>query len=422
MNSNKKYFLFPKPRLALLLFLGYFLSSMVKQYILKDMKEQKNLSIPIFKLYGYVIADFLSLIPYLIIKKATKSKNNLKPIRTFKGSFKFISTDIFARMKKRIILNIFIISLLNFIAQISTITFFLTEENQEMKVKHPFLNIILIFNIIFLYLLTKFIMDISFHLYHYLSFIIFILCLIVIVIFDLKEIFVEKNDFINKLLYIIIRIFVALLYSIENVISKIIFLKYYISPYFLLLLRAIAKFFFIIIFSIPLLFIKFKDQYGEKKIIFSMFKDIFDNWIGILFYIIYFINSFAYNILNYFIIDKFSSTHTAIAYIFEYFGIFIIYTIIDAKKIDYKFGIRLVMYILLIFATLIYNEFLVINICGLANGTKLFLDYKEKNDLSQIKDINFDINGNECEDIDEENNRHSLVNEKIYNIELIEYL
>ena len=79
------------------------------------------------------------------------------------------------------------------------------------------------------------------------------------------------------------------------------------------------------------------------------------------------------------------------------------------------------MYILLIFATLIYNEFLVINICGLANGTKLFLDYKEKNDLSQIKDINFDINGNECEDIDEENNRHSLVNEKIYNIELIEY-
>ena len=94
-----------------------------------------------------------------------------------------------------------------------------------MKVKHPFLNIILIFNIIFLFLLTKFIMDISFYLYHYFSFIIFILCLIVIVILDLTQIFVTVNDFINKLLYIVIKIFVVLLYSIENVLSKIIFLK-----------------------------------------------------------------------------------------------------------------------------------------------------------------------------------------------------
>ena len=124
MNSNKKYFLFPKPHLALLLFLGYFLSSMIKQYILKDMKEQKNLSIPILKLYVYVIGDLISLIPYLIRKKTIKSKNNSKPNKNNKGSFKLIYSDIFAKKKKRIILNIFIISLVNFIAQISTITFF----------------------------------------------------------------------------------------------------------------------------------------------------------------------------------------------------------------------------------------------------------------------------------------------------------
>ncbi len=46
------------------------------------------------------------------------------------------------------------------------------------------------------------------------------------------------------------------------------------------------------------------------------------------------------------------------------------------------------MYILLIIVSCIFNEFLVINICGLANGTKLFLDYKEQADLSLINDEN----------------------------------
>ena len=156
----------------------------------------------------------------------------------------------------------------------------------------------------------------------------------------------------------------------------------------------------------------------KKKIIFSMFKDFFDNRGEIWIFICYIFGSLVLNIFNYYIIDIFSPTHTAIAYIFEYFGIFIIYTITEPKKIDYKFGIRLVMYILLIFASLIFNEFLVINICGLANNTKLFLDYKEKNDLSLIKEINYDINENDCEDIDEENNP---VSEKIKNIELTEF-
>ena len=54
MNSNKKCCLFPKPQLKHLLFLFYFISSIVKQYIFKDMKEDYNLSIPIFKLYIYI--------------------------------------------------------------------------------------------------------------------------------------------------------------------------------------------------------------------------------------------------------------------------------------------------------------------------------------------------------------------------------
>ena len=417
MNSNKKYCLFPKPHFNHFLFLFYFVSAMVKQYIFKGTKKINNLSVPIFKLYIFNIGDFLSIIPYLILKEKTKSNNN-KLIKN-KILKKYIHPDIFKKKKKQIIINIFIMCLFDFIGQTSTTIFYLIEGNQKIQVKHANLNIVLIFNIIFLFLLSKFILNMILYLHHYLSFIIYIICLIVISIIDFTEI--ESKDSINSLLYMTIRVFSVLLYSIVNNIAKIMFFKYYYSPYLLLLIKAIIHFFFLIIFSIPLIFVKFKDENEQEKIIFSMIGNIFkDNKIIILFYIIYLISSFFYNILNFIIIDKFSPTHTAIAFISENFAIFIINAITSDTKIDYKFGIRFVMYILLIIASCIFNEFLVINICSLANNTKLFLDNKEKNDLILIDEINNEQNMELYEDNDEENFRPSSIGDSLKSVELSE--
>ena len=417
MNSNKKYCLFPKPHFNHFLFLFYFVSAMVKQYIFKGTKKINNLSVPIFKLYIFNIGDFLSIIPYLILKEKTKSNNN----KLIKNNIlkKYIHPDIFKKKKKQIIINIFIMCLFDFIGQTSTTIFYLIEGNQKIQVKHANLNIVLIFNIIFLFLLSKFILNMILYLHHYLSFIIYIICLIVISIIDFTEI--ESKDSINSLLYMTIRVFSVLLYSIVNNIAKIMFFKYYYSPYLLLLIKAIIHFFFLIIFSIPLIFVKFKDENEQEKIIFSMIGNIFkDNKIIILFYIIYLISSFFYNILNFIIIDKFSPTHTAIAFISENFAIFIINAITSDTKIDYKFGIRFVMYILLIIASCIFNEFLVINICSLANNTKLFLDNKEKNDLILIDEINNEQNMELYEDNDEENFRPSSIGDSLKSVELSE--
>ena len=251
MNYEKKYFLFPKPRLNHLLFLFYFISSLVKEFILIPMKKYDNLSIPIFKLYVYEIGDFLSIIPYLILKKKTKSKNIEKSIDSNNNEekndliYNDTKTDIFSRMKKPIIKNIFIISLVNFIALISTIIFYLIKKDQRLVVKHANLNIVYIFNILFLFVLSKFILKISFYSHHYFSFIIFIICLVVITIIDFIEIKKKgENIFNDSVLYIVIRIFGVLLYSIENILAKIMFLKYYYSPYLLLLMKAFIKLFF----------------------------------------------------------------------------------------------------------------------------------------------------------------------------------
>ena len=411
MNINKKkYLLFPKPNLKHLLFLFYFVSSVIKQTILKNFKDEDSLAIPVFKLYLYDIGDFLSLIPYLILKKKSKSDNDItqstndnnkekekekeNPSMKDTEKLRYIYIDFksgeFESNKKRSYIYILIISILDFIAQISTVIFYLALGDQHMAVPHGNLTFILIFNIIFLFLLTKFIMNITFYLHHYFSFIIFIICLIVIVIIDFIEIKRYSNNFINSLLYVVIRIFVVLLYSITDILDKVVFLKYFITPYFLLLSKAILQFFCSILFSIPLFFVKFKivkDGKMQEELIFSMIDDIFfEKKIYILLYIVYLINSFFYNILNYLIIDKFFPTHTAIARIFENFGILLINIISNSLK-NY-IPLRIIMYILLLFAAFIYNEFFVINICGLANGTKLFLDYKEKNEFSFISETN----------------------------------
>ena len=418
MNDNKKYCLFPKPHFNHFLFLFCFMSAMVRQYIFKGTKSRDSISVPIFKLYVLNIGDFLSIIPYLIIRKKTKSHNAELIKKKNNLLAKINYTDIFKKKKKQIILYIFIMCLFDFIAQISTPIFSLIQGSLKIQLKYSNLNIVLVFNVIFLFLLTKFILNITFYSHHYFSFIMFIICLIVMAILDL--IGIESKDKIDFLLYMSIRIFSVLLYDIVNNLVKIIFLKYYFSPYLLLLIKAIIHFFFLIIFSFPLFFVRFYDEKGGIKIIFSMLSTIFNGKIMILIYIIYIISSFFYNIITFLIIDKFSPTHIAIAFISENLAIFIIESITDGRygNIDYKFGLRLVMYILLIIASCIFNEFLVINICGLANGTKLFLDYKEQADLSLINDEN-KINKNLFEDNNEENIRTSSLS-SVKTVELSE--
>ena len=76
------------------------------------------------------------------------------------------------------------------------------------------------------------------------------------------------------------------------------------------------------------------------------------------------------------------------------------------------------MYVLLIIASFIFNEIFVINIFGLANGTQLFLDYKEQNDLSLIHEINSEFNSSEF--LSERNSDIIIETKAKNNIELTE--
>ena len=424
MKPKIKRLFFEKPHINHFLFLFFFVSSIIKQIIFKDIKDKVNLSIPIFKLYIYDVGDLLSFIPYLIIKKKSKSQIPIaerKKRKMNEEEIKYIYNDLtneeFKKNKMYIILFIFLLTILDFIAQISTVTFYLITGNQKFQVKQAHLNITLIFNVIGLFLFSKLFLRTTFRRHHFFSLIVFIVCLIVIVVLDIIQIIKEYgNNYKKPLIFLAIKIFTVILYSLEDVIAKVIFLNYYFSPYFLLLVKAIVQFGYLIIFSFPLIFTKIKLEGGGEVIIYSMFKDIFKEDIYYLYYFIYLVNSFFYNTLNFIIIDKFSANHSGISRIFENFGVFMINIIQKSIDIDSIFGIRLVMYILLIIVSFIFNEILVINICGLANGTKLFLDYKEQKDLSLIKDINSSdlLTDSEKEENKDSNNRIELVGVEYY--------
>ena len=395
ISKKKKYILFVKPRLIHLLFLFYFICSIIKQTILKDIKEKDNLSIPILKLYIYDIGDFISLIPLLVIKIKSKSKNSDNNINDSRNNSKegldYIYTGEityeYEKNRKAIILNIFLISIFDFVAQISTTVYYLVRGSQNLEVKQANLNSLLIFNVIFLFLFSHLILKTLFYRHHFFSFVIFIICLIVIVILDFIEINRDNSDkIVISIIYLLIRIFATMLYSLEDTIAKLMFHNYYFSPSLLLLIKAIIQLFYLIIFSIPLIYVKFKDEKGEEKILFSMFESIFNNRLYIFLYVLYMINSFFYNILNYSLIDVFSPNHTAIAKILENFGVLIINVIEKDIITGYYIAIRFIMFIILILTSFIYNEFIVFNCCGLNTGTKLYLDYKEKFDIALIEE------------------------------------
>ena len=396
MKPKIKRLFFEKPHVNHFLFLFFFVSSIIKQIIFKDIKDKVNLSIPIFKLYIYDVGDLLSFIPYLIIKKKSKSQIPIaegKKRKMNEEEIKYIYNDLtneeFKKNKMYIILFIFLLTILDFIAQISTVTFYLITGNQKFQVKQAHLNITLIFNVIGLFLFSKLFLRTTFRRHHFFSLIVFIVCLIVIVVLDIIQIIKEYgNNYKKPLIFLAIKIFTVILYSLEDVIAKVIFLNYYFTPYFLLLVKAIVQFFYLVIFSLPLIFTKIELENKDKIIIFSKFKDIFTDDIYYLYYAIYLANSFVYNIINFIIIDKFSANHSGISRIFENLGIFIINSSNGSIETDFKFGIRIIMYVLLIISSFIFNEFVVINICGLANGTQLFLDYKESNDFKLIDEVN----------------------------------
>ena len=409
-EKKEKIILFPKLDLKYLQFLFFFIVSIIRRYIKSIINKNEKLAVEVLELYVYDISNFISIIPVLIISKRAKSSKHDSKIKKDDNPENLIlktSEEQVKVYKGGAFKKLLIFTLLSFTAQISSGIFYIIKNVEKLSIHLTSLNSTLIFNIIFIFLFSKIMLHTNFFRHNYFSLIIDIICLIVLITFDVIEIIYDTGDKAIIIIYILIKIFGILLYSIEDVLSKIIFLYHYYNPYTLLLYKSIFTFCYLIIFTFPFIFIELNDEKGEKQNVFVMIGNIFKEWENILFVILFIVSSFFYNIIILKIIDSFSPNHFVIAKVLENFGIIILDIIINGAASQKYLSVKIILNILLIFSSLIYNEFLVINICGLSKNTKLFLNYEAQ--LEILPENNFDNNDDEscCEE--EDNNSMEII-------------
>ena len=395
--EKKKYFFFPKPHLNHFLFLLFFVISILKKYVNTFFPQKPKIPLEFLELYIYNLSDFFSIIPLFILQKRTKRKKEIidsNSNKDVKGGHGYIYNNR-EKTNPKSKIRIFILTISDYIAQISSVIFYVILNEMNIPMKFAKLTSLLIINVIVIFIISKLILHNHFYRHHSLSLLINIICLIVLIIVDISNIINYSGEIKMQFIYIIIKIVQSILYSLEDVLIKVLILSYYLHPFKILFKKALFQFFYNIIFNFPFIFIKLRDKDEEKEFLFPMIGRLFEDKINILITFIYAGISFIYNGTIFKIIDEFSPNHFAIARVIENFGILMLNIILEGADSQKNLVFNLIIYILLIFAALVYNEFFIINICGLSKYTKYFLDFEAESEISMIGEI---INNNEEKD------------------------
>ena len=391
-----KRFFFPRFEWKYSLFLLFFIFSFLYNFIIRWISlNTKQVAQPFLNTYLFNISDYLSIIPFLIVKYRTKAHNlskssEIESTPTVTKSFTTYHEKV-TKKDFKFFLIVGLVGLFDCLSHISSLLFYIVYGKNERSVPENNLSSLLIFNILIIYIFSKLILKTAFYRHHYLSFLMNVICILILGTIDIINTATTDNkESIGMIIfYIIKKIFTIIFYSIEDVIGKKVMITFFLNIYTLLLCRALTGTIIFIIFSIPFIFIKIKDvsgAYEEGKndiIIFSGIADLLKDFsYKIIFFVL---TNFFYNIFIWLIIDNFSPSHYAISTVLESLGTLIRLWIMEPDQVHLPL-LRIFIYIILIIAGIIHTEMIVINYCGLEKNTKLFLDYLENEDLKSIND------------------------------------
>lgn len=391
----RKIFYFPKCEWKYILFLLFFIFSFLQTSIIRWISmNSKDVAQPFLNTYLFSVSDFLAIIPYLIVflrsRRIKGEEIRLAKINSIKGSFLYNKGD--KKSKNFYWLNI-LVALFDFGSHISSLLFYIVYGRNERSISENNLSSLLIFNTVIIYVLSRFVLKTYFYKHHYFSFLINVICILTLGTIDFINIIntddKDKGSTGMVIFYIIKKILSIVFYAVEDVIGKKLLMEEFISIYTLLLYRAIFGTIFMIIFSIPFIFVKVTDTSNPNnpvtEIIFNRILKLFED-LNAYRIILFTITNLFYNIFIWLIIDKFSPSHYSISIILESFGTLIRLWITEPEKTDLPV-LRMFIFFILIFASFIHTELIVINYCDLQKNTKLFLDEIEKSEFKNIDDI-----------------------------------
>ena len=384
-----KYLLFGKFSFNHIYFIFYPVFMMI-QLILEDNLKGNAIAKKFFYVYLEVLSHLLSLIPFFIYKKLSKRKSEEKQInKRTKSDIDLIYTDKSTEFIKKCLKTTFIIAIFEFISYIILCTFHFV--NNDPSLSNYQLEIFFVINTVTQYFASYFILNYQFYKHHYLSFGINLACSFIFLIIDIIELVRNKVSQYQFYIWALLRALKFILLAIKDNYSKKVLFEGYLYIFTLILIIGLYELFFLIIYSIPFIFLKTKDT---KQIIFISFLEFLKGTklilsIGIL------ICKFAYITFSLILIDRFSPSHLPLAFLLFSFvnNIYmVIKNVVNQKKNAYYLYLNFAFYVILFIATMIHNEIIIIDVCGFSKNTKMFLNKK----------LDEEIKGNLLPDDDDE--------------------
>ena len=333
--------------------------------------EKGNISLvkyDYFQMLNLNIADLLSGFLVLITCCRMKSEKEIMNEKN-KNRNSIMNIDLiynnFAEKKNKYIL-ILILSILELLARSSNLLFNLFYE--DVILKNYDLEWLFWLDIISRIIFSKIILNTSLHKHHYISVIIFLFGSIIMTIFGILSLI--KTNYMIKLLFLIPR---NIIFGLGDIISKIILTYQFVLPQNLIFIKGI--------FNLGMHLIIFPILWLTNKIDKDIFVNSFGSGIDIAFFIINLIFTFLKVFCIMKIIDRFSPLHVAfvnvVLCLYQYILSIFIYKLNSNIII---FIINIICLIIIIFSTLLFNEIIIINACGLNTYTKKDILLREKKD------------------------------------------
>ena len=343
------------------------------------------------------LSDSLMIIPSLILNKNTSSKNdNLSKELDDNISVKYIfnqKTSILSLKEKVYLFSFGLLKLFNDAFYISY-QFYIEKDYRFIKV----LTFSFYFELIFLFLISKIMYNITYYRHQYIS-------IIIITFFRLIKFIIHYSD--NGFGFFLGNLFSHIIYSlIKSLITVYIkgLMDYkFISPYKACYIYGMINLLITTIVYLIATFIPCESdicniEYNGKYYFGNIFS-IFN--ISIIFMILYFILKSVLLVLNYNIIHNFSVCHSFLIYQFSQlfeFGPFVAFGFGDLSDSYPALVMILIFFVINTFFVLLFLEIIEINICKMNYNTKRNIEKRARID-SQFSDL-IVINDDEETDYD----------------------
>jgi hypothetical protein len=366
-----------------------------------------------FNIYIFTISNLMSAVLFCIVKVRSRRKNkklkkqelSLRPKKDSQTSSKTMNLELIYEKKSpvnkcKLLRRTFVVSVADLSAQYFVFIFYIFFEISRIQI-----DVVLIFNILSKYILSRLILKTNYYKHHHLSFLLNILCFVLFSLTDIQSMYRNWNT--NIIYFICIKIFCTICYSLEDVVGKKALIEEFLSPYAIIFYKGLYELILLIIGSIPFFFLDVND-----KNIFSNFIPKLNSFKKILLIFLLMFFNFLYNVLIWIINDRFSPNDLAITMIIE--GITdqfdtLIFHFDEFKNHLFESIYKIIIYLILIIGAFIHNEILIINAWGLDEYTKGNLAKKSIEDFKNahkrsLTQSSFNLEDNrESKDINERN-------------------